>query len=45
MPRIGFSSTMVRRRVRAGEPIRYIVPDSVASYINEHRLYGGMERT
>jgi nicotinate-nucleotide adenylyltransferase len=45
MPRIGFSSTMVRRRVRAGEPIRYIVPDSVASYINEHRLYGGTERT
>jgi nicotinate-nucleotide adenylyltransferase len=41
MPRIGISSTLVRRRVRAGEPIRYLVPDAVASYIDEHRLYGG----
>ncbi len=41
MPRIGVSSTMVRRRVRAREPIRYIVPDAVASYIDEHRLYTG----
>jgi nicotinate-nucleotide adenylyltransferase len=41
MPRIGISSTMVRRRVRARQPIRYIVPDAVASYIDEQRLYGG----
>ena len=41
MPRVGFSSTMVRSRVRAGQPIRYIVPDRVASYIHEHGLYGG----
>jgi nicotinate-nucleotide adenylyltransferase len=41
MPRIGISSTMVRRRSRAGEPIKYIVPDAVASYIAEHGLYGG----
>jgi nicotinate-nucleotide adenylyltransferase len=41
MPRIGVSSTMVRRRVRAGQPIRYIVPDAVASYIEQHHLYGG----
>jgi nicotinate-nucleotide adenylyltransferase len=45
MPSIAFSSTMVRTRVRTGQPIKYIVPDSVASYINEHGLYGGMERT
>ena len=44
MPRVGFSSTMVRTRVRAGQPIKYIVPDGVASYINEHELYGGMKR-
>ncbi len=39
MPRIGVSSTMVRRRVRAGEPIKYIVPDAVADYIDRHELY------
>jgi nicotinate-nucleotide adenylyltransferase len=41
MPRIGISSTMVRTRVRSGQPIRYIVPDAVARYIEKHRLYGG----
>lgn len=41
MPRIGVSSTMVRRRVRAGQPIRYLVSDAVAHYIDEHHLYGG----
>jgi nicotinate-nucleotide adenylyltransferase len=40
MPRIGISSTMVRRRVRAGQPIRYFVPDGVMHYIQTHRLYG-----
>jgi nicotinate-nucleotide adenylyltransferase len=45
MPRIGFSSTMVRDRVRAGQPIKYIVPDAVAAYINEHGLYGGPAQT
>lgn len=39
MPRIGVSSTLVRRRVRSGQPIRYLVPDAVAGYIAEHRLY------
>ena len=39
MPRIGISSTMVRRRVRAGQPIRYFVPDPVADHIRRHRLY------
>ncbi len=41
MPWIGVSSTMVRRRVHAGEPIRYMVPDDVAEYIDQHDLYGG----
>ncbi len=40
MPRIGISSTMVRRRVRAGQPIRYFVPDGVMHYIERHGLYG-----
>ncbi len=41
MPRVGVSSTTIRRRVRAGQPIRYLVPDAVAAYIEQHRLYGG----
>jgi nicotinate-nucleotide adenylyltransferase len=41
MPRVGISSTLVRRRVLAQEPIRYLVPDGVAGYIEKHSLYGG----
>jgi len=41
MPRVGISSTDIRRRVQLHEPIKYLVPDPVASYIDEHRLYGG----
>jgi nicotinate-nucleotide adenylyltransferase len=44
MPRIGISSTLVRRRVRAGEPIRYLVPEGVDAYIHQHGLYGGQSR-
>lgn len=39
MPRVGVSSTMIRRRVRDGAPIRYLVPDPVAGYIEHHDLY------
>ena len=39
MPRIGISSTMVRRRVGAGLPIRYFVPDKVLEYIEREGLY------
>lgn len=42
MPRIGISSTMIRRRVRAGEPITYLTPEPVADYIERHNLYRGM---
>lgn len=41
MPRVGISSTTIRRRVRAGQPIRYLVPDSVSAYIDQHDLYRG----
>jgi hypothetical protein len=39
MPRIGISSTMVRRRVGSGLPIRYFVPDQVLDYIEREALY------
>jgi nicotinate-nucleotide adenylyltransferase len=39
MPPIGLSSTMIRARVRAGQPIKYLVPDPVDSYIRQHSLY------
>ncbi len=39
MPPIGIASHDLRRRVRAGEPIRYLVPEEVEAYIAEHGLY------
>jgi len=38
-PRVPVSATEVRRRVAAGEPIRGLVPASVADYIAAHGLY------
>src|SRR3954451_15091165 len=40
MPRIGISSSLIRRRSEQGLPIRYLVPDAVADYIAERGLYG-----
>jgi nicotinate-nucleotide adenylyltransferase len=40
MPPVGISSTLVRERVAAGLPIRWMVPDAVARLIAEHGLYG-----
>jgi nicotinate-nucleotide adenylyltransferase len=42
MPRIDVSSTLIRRRVAAGLPVRYFVPDAVADYIARMRLYGAV---
>jgi nicotinate-nucleotide adenylyltransferase len=39
MPRIDISSSLVRRRVAAAEPIRQLVPDAVADYIAARDLY------
>jgi len=33
------SSSLIRWRVRASLPIRYLVPDGVAQYISQHGLY------
>jgi nicotinate-nucleotide adenylyltransferase len=40
MPPIGISSSEIRERVRAGQPIRYLVPDAVAQCIGAKHLYG-----
>ena len=39
VPRIDVSSAVLRRRVRAGQPITYLVPDPVSDYIEKRRLY------
>jgi nicotinate-nucleotide adenylyltransferase len=38
-PLLGVSASEVRARVASGLPIRYLVVDSVRSYIHEHDLY------
>ena len=39
MPRLDISSSDIRRRVAAQRPIRYLVPDGVATYIASEGLY------
>ncbi|MFW2513437.1 nicotinate-nucleotide adenylyltransferase [Demequina sp. SO4-13] len=41
VPELAVSSTDIRRRVRSGAPIRYLVPHAVADYISHHDLYAG----
>jgi nicotinate-nucleotide adenylyltransferase len=43
MPLMQVSSSAIRRRVREGVPIRYLVPDKVAAYIDAHELYGAKQ--
>jgi nicotinate-nucleotide adenylyltransferase len=38
---INISSTEIRRRVREGKPIKYLVLDTVENYIYKHNLYAG----
>ncbi len=39
VPAMAISSSDIRNRVRAGRPIRYLVPEPVADYIHKQRLY------
>jgi nicotinate-nucleotide adenylyltransferase len=39
MPRLDISSSNIRRRVAERRPIRYLVPEAVAAYIDSEGLY------
>lgn len=39
MPQLDVSSSLVRAEARAGQPIRKLVPDQIADYIEQRRLY------
>lgn len=39
MPQFGVSSSAVRERAAAGRPLRYLVPDAVARFIEEKGIY------
>ncbi len=43
VPAVEVSSTVCRERVRAGLPIRYLVPDGVVEYIAKRGLYLGQD--
>jgi nicotinate-nucleotide adenylyltransferase len=39
IPAMAISSTDLRARGQAGDPVWYLVPDGVVQYIHKHRLY------
>jgi nicotinate-nucleotide adenylyltransferase len=39
MPQFGVSSSVVRERAKQARPLRYLVPDAVASFIEERGIY------
>ncbi len=39
VPQLDIAATTLRERVAAGRPLRYLVPDAVRQYIEEHGLY------
>ncbi|MDQ2629700.1 MAG: nicotinate-nucleotide adenylyltransferase [Actinomycetota bacterium] len=39
MPQFGVSSSAVRERAQQGKPLRYLVPDAVATFIEEKGIY------
>ncbi len=39
MPRIDLSSSLLRRRVAEGRPVRYLMPDAVRAHIEREDLY------
>ena len=43
VPALAISSSDIRARARAGEPVWYLVPDGVVQYIAKHGLYRGQD--
>ncbi|MBF0461794.1 MAG: nicotinate (nicotinamide) nucleotide adenylyltransferase [Magnetococcales bacterium] len=41
---LGISSTHIRQRLSRGENIRYLTPDAVIAYIQQHNLYGNHDQ-
>jgi nicotinate-nucleotide adenylyltransferase len=39
VPAMAISSTDCRQRVRAGEPVWYLLPDGVVQFIGKYGLY------
>lgn len=39
IPALAISSTDIRRRVREGRPVRYLLPEGVARYVEKNGLY------
>ena len=39
-PSLDLSSSMIRQRIKEGRSVRYLIPESVRTYIKENRLYG-----
>ena len=44
-PRLRMSASGLRARAAAGRSLRYLVPDAVAAYIDDHALYRDPRRT
>jgi nicotinate-nucleotide adenylyltransferase len=44
IPALDISSTDLQRRIRAGQPVRYLTPDAVIEYIAARGLYGSTAR-
>jgi nicotinate-nucleotide adenylyltransferase len=41
---VDISSSDIVRRIRAGKSVRYLLPDAVLSYIEQHQLYKEIDR-
>lgn len=42
VPALAISSTDIRERIAARRPVRYLLPEAVATYVRKNRLYEGV---